>query len=164
MYGAVGSIAHCLGGSCRAAHHSRCQGRPGRYLLAFHWYQKPRACRLYLLHIHVQTELRRALLLSTGGLGLNYAAIQSEKQLYSRRLVQCIREVLRRGISCQVRPGYQQTLARHCAPAKTRDRNKPTPSASSLPFPGERHTRLFQALLSGGKQRHKCSDQPSATC
>lgn len=39
---------------------------------------------------------------------------------------QCIREVLRKGISLCNMPGASRALARHCAPAKTGDRNKPS--------------------------------------
>lgn len=86
--------------------------------LAFPWkcsIIKAPGCTLYLLHIHLQTELRLPLLLSTGGLGLNYiwaeAAIQSGTQLYIGRLVQNIREVLRRGISLCNMPGASRVLA-----------------------------------------------------
>ena len=88
--------------------------------LAFPWkcsIIKAPGCTLYLLHIHLQTELRLPLLLSTGGLGLNYiwaeAAIQSETQLYIGRLVQNIREVLRRGISLCNMPGASRVLGKH---------------------------------------------------
>lgn len=53
--------------------------------------------------------------LSTGGLELNYIwaepAIYSGKQLYSGRAMQCIREVLRSGISRCNMPGASRVLA-----------------------------------------------------
>lgn len=113
---------------------------------------------LYLLHVHLQTVLKLSLLLSTGGLGLNYiwakAVVQSETQ--AGRAAQHIREVLRRGISLCNMPGASWVLANTgtalCAFQREGSKQNAPLFESSLSFHVEgQHSSVLGVVELGGE-------------